>query len=901
MIVSIKSRRRIAAGVSLLAVMTAFSVSARAAEEEEKGDAIVVTGQRAADRNAISTKKSAIQIVDAISADDIGQMADASVGDALRRIAGVNTYNYQGEPRFATIRGFNAHYLTTTLDGMQVASPDNQNQTNGGGRQFYLESLPSNIASRIEVYKTSTPSMDGHSIGGTINFALPHARDFTENQFQISGKYGVQILDGSYGGNRPTGQAEIFLTRKFGADDRFGIALSGSYWRRSMYIPQLEQGSSAYWYLPTGTNSNAPYVGTGPVGTERRWYVYDDTRTRKSLLGTFDWEISDRISFTLTSYYFDQNETAFRNDTIASIGAGAIVSNQTATSGTLSPARAADISQNVRLFQLYFNRKIYGGQSGLHFDATDRFKVDARLAYSRATYDNPQISDYFVQNGLAFNYEEGPDGVTYTPVNSTAYNNLSAYVGGSGASTPQHFEERYTTKADHYEGQLKAAYNADPHDRGLGITVGISGISNTRAEAYSRTYQNGMAYTLADVASSDRICSLNCSAGGLFLIDYNKLQDVLATNLPGATAVVDTAGAFGRAYRLREDVYAGYGELVYRADNWSFVGGLRYEQTDFVTTGFRALTRRAGSITTTVHEPARSRAFYGHLLPSATISYDAAPDIRLRAAYSRTIGRPKYTDMAQLGGALNVTNPALPTLRTGNPDLKPRVSDNFDAIFEWYLDRGQGLFTLGAFYKNVKNEIYLLGREETIDLGEGVSALGVVTSPVNATGATRVRGFEANLTKYFTFLPGFLSRLGMNANGIVTWTNFPIQLADGTPVTLHELPNQARFVSNVALFYETDKFHARVAWNHTGKFIEERFVGTGTSSAANLYRIRWVLPTDTVDASVSYDIDERFTVRLDATNLTGAGVNTNIGADREIPLARQALPTAVMAGFSARF
>lgn len=893
-------------GVSMVSAVALLAGSATMARAQESTvDQIVVTGQRAADRNAIQTKRDAVQVVDAVSADDIGQIADFSVGDALKRIAGVSVYTYQGEPRFASIRGFNAHYITTTLDGFQIASPDNQNQTNGGGRQFYLESLPSNIASRIEVYKTSTPDMDGHSIGGEINFAIPSAFDFAKDQLNISGRAGVLLQDSKYGGNRPTGEAEGLFTRRFGADKQFGITLSGSIWRRAMWIPQAEQGGSAFWYQPSGVNSGQPYVGMGPLGNERRWMDYDDTRQRKSLLGKLDWRPNDRLTATLTSFWFGQHETALRNDTIASIGANAIVSNQTANSGTISPrpgaANAGDISQNVRLYKLYFDRTIYGIQSAFTYKASESLKFSGGGAYSHSNFNNPQISDYFVQNGLSFNYAQDGNGVFLTPTNPTNYNNAALYLGGSTASNPQHFLERYKTEGNHFEGKLRAAYNMDARDLGLGVAAGVNFIRTDHNESYTQVYQLGMPYTLADVLSSDSLCALRCTDRGIFVIDDGKLQAQLDRYLPTAPAVFNTASFYGRKFAIREDIAAAYTTLAWRADRWNVVGGLRYEHTDFETDGYRSETTRVGTANVTNYVPASASSTYGHWLPSVMANYSLTDTIRLRAAYSRTIGRPKYTDMAMLGGALNTTNTANPTLTTGNPQLKPRESDNFDLVYEWYFDRNQGVFTVGAFYKTIKNEIYLLGQSASVDIGGGVMAPGTVTSPVNSPDNTTVKGVEFNFIKYFTFLPGPLANLGVNANGILDRADFPLRLTDGTRRTLDSLPNQAKVTTNLALFYEAKRLHARVAWNHTGSFIEERQVGSGTSSAANFYRIRWTRPADIIDASASYNLNSTWTVRLDATNLTGKGTDTNIGLDREIPVARMKIPTAIMVGVAARF
>jgi TonB-dependent receptor len=885
-------------GVIILRRVIVSASGGEVVQQASVVDQVVVVGQRAADRNAIAAKRDTVQVMDAISADDIGQMADFSVGDALKRIAGVSVYDYQGEPRFASIRGFNAHYITTTLDGLQLASPDSQNQTNGGGRQFYLETLPSNVASRMEVYKTSTADMDGHSIGGSINFKIPGAFDFRKDQTQLSAKLGYQVQDKAKGGERPVSQAEVFVTRRYGADDQFGVMVSASYWRREMWIPQLERGGGSYWFDAMGKNTGQPNVGMGPTPTERRWYAYGNTRERRSLMTVLDWRASDNLSVRTTGYYFGQNEKSLRNDTIASIGASALVSNQTATSGVFSPrpGTPADTSQNIKSFKLLFDRKVYGLQSAVDYTAGD-WRLGLKAAASRATYNNPQISDSFIQNGLSFRYDISDDEVAFTPVNQAAYDNLAAYAGGPTASNPQHYDERYKTDGRNYEGRLKAAYNMDAHDTGLGVEFGGGGIRRDHGENYGKTYQLGMPYTLADVISTSQLCPINCQPGQFLVIDQGKLIETLNRYLPTATKTADTASAFNKTFWIREDVYAAYGMARWKTDNWTVQGGLRLESTKVDTTGFRATTK-AGK---TSYDPVEATGDYSHWMPSAQATYDLSSDKRVRVAYSRTVGRPKLTDMALLGGSLNLADQSFPKLTTGNPDLKPRVSDNLDLSLEWYLDEGKGLASLALFHKRIQNEIYSLGHTADIDIGGGTVVPGLLTTAVNATEAATTEGVEVNFIKYFGFLPGAWSNFGVNFNAIASKTDFPIKLADGTPKTLDALPGQPKFVTNLSVFYEGDKLRARVAWNHTDVMTEERYIGGGTSSLANFYKIRWVLPSDKVDASLSYDIDKTYTVRIDGSNLTGQGVDTNLGLDKEIPVARMKQPRAVMVGVSARF
>ncbi|WP_234813136.1 TonB-dependent receptor plug domain-containing protein, partial [Xanthomonas citri] len=73
---------------------------------------------------AIATKQAAPTIVDSVAADSIGQLPDFNVGDALRRVTGVSTVEYQGEPRYVTVRGLNGNYNSMLIDGFAFASND---------------------------------------------------------------------------------------------------------------------------------------------------------------------------------------------------------------------------------------------------------------------------------------------------------------------------------------------------------------------------------------------------------------------------------------------------------------------------------------------------------------------------------------------------------------------------------------------------------------------------------------------------------------------------------------------------------------------------------------------------------------------------------------------------------
>jgi outer membrane receptor for Fe3+-dicitrate len=72
-----------------LAIASSAQVAAQEAKPVEEMEEVVVSGIRASLRNALEVKRESMQVVDAISAEDIGDFPDKNIGEALQRVPGV--------------------------------------------------------------------------------------------------------------------------------------------------------------------------------------------------------------------------------------------------------------------------------------------------------------------------------------------------------------------------------------------------------------------------------------------------------------------------------------------------------------------------------------------------------------------------------------------------------------------------------------------------------------------------------------------------------------------------------------------------------------------------------------------------------------------------------------------
>jgi iron complex outermembrane receptor protein len=74
---------------------------------------IVTTGYRQSLMNSIATKRDSSSIVEAISAEDIGKLPDASIGESLARLPGLAAQRFDGRANKISICGLAPDFMTT--------------------------------------------------------------------------------------------------------------------------------------------------------------------------------------------------------------------------------------------------------------------------------------------------------------------------------------------------------------------------------------------------------------------------------------------------------------------------------------------------------------------------------------------------------------------------------------------------------------------------------------------------------------------------------------------------------------------------------------------------------------------------------------------------------------------
>ncbi len=313
---------------------------------------VVVTGVFSGQQRAINAQKNNINITNVVSADQIGKFPDSNIGDALKRISGINVQYDQGEARFGQVRGTPAEFSSVTINGSRLPSAE------GDIRNVQLDLIPSDMIQTIEVSKTLMPDQDGDAIGGSINLVTKNS----PHRFTVGAVAGT-----GYNWISRKAQMNFGLTlgnRFF--NDRFGVMLAASY-------NNAPAGSYNTEFIWEKDDDGKIYVNDYQI---RQYYV---TRERQSYSLSLDWKFNDFNKVWFKGIFNNRNDWENRyRTTIKDITSEGKADVRVQTKGGSGDERNARLErQRTMDFTL-------GGENRLGI-----LGIDWKLGYARATEKRP--------------------------------------------------------------------------------------------------------------------------------------------------------------------------------------------------------------------------------------------------------------------------------------------------------------------------------------------------------------------------------------------------------------------------------------------------------------------------------------------------------------------------------
>lgn len=136
-----------------------------------------------------------------------------------------------------------------------------------------------------------------------------------------------------------------------------------------------------------------------------------------------------------------------------------------------------------------------------------------------------------------------------------------------------------------------------------------------------------------------------------------------------------------------------------------------------------------------------------------------------------------------------------------------------------------------------------------------------VTTPVNTPGG-KLNGFEINYQQPFTFLPGRMKHLGVQANYtyVKSRINYLVSPTSATTIA-DDLLNLSPRSYGATLYYDDGRFSARVTGTHRSAFLT-RVPGQNNNDVEGKNK------TFNVDLSLSYKWNDKLEFTLEGVNLT---------------------------------
>jgi iron complex outermembrane receptor protein len=879
---------------------------------------VVVTGIRRGIEAAISVKKNSDQIVEAISAEDIGKLPDTTIAESLARLPGVTTQrDKNGNATSVSIRGLGPDFNGYLLNGREQTST-------GDSRADDLSVYPAELIAGATVYKTGDASLMTAGLAGTIDNKLIDPLAMPNRMVAVSfekDKTNIGLHDLGHGNRYSLIYVDQFADRKIGValgfSHKFGRTnqVGAGNWGDGAHQAFDANGNNLGTFVPAGvdakgnpvpahyTDINIPGFGSGL--SMQNTHVRDD---RDGIAGVL--EFKPNANFTSEIDFFHAKILTSTKNTFLKFGLGglpvtnATVSNGTITAGTVNLGAnpnglivdSENISDNDTL-------QSFGWRNSVKL--ADTWKVVADVSHNTAKRVERDIEAYggiTSADKLHFTTPSGFGVPQLTVDNPSAYTTPGSIVirdqsGWSGTNAAQAGYDKGPTTIDKIDA-LRVDFT---HDLPSGMFSDLQFGANVTKRTKDRITDEALVVS-ATGGGYDPIqypagsyVEKNVGGTGLDVLTFDPTPDLWTGAVLQHKYNNDI---LSKTWNVKENVSTTYAKL----DVDTEVGkipvrgnvGLQYVYTEQSSGGYQA---NAGS-GVTLSNPANTLTVngtsYHDILPSLNLTADLGNDNLLRFGAGIQIARPNMTDMrnsftvtqdntATCGNADGSTfKCTVLTGNSGNPYLKPFKAKALDLSYEKYFANKEGYLSGALFYKKLDTYI-VTDYESAYDFTSAAQRLGVNPSPqfgylgqyvttVNGSGGN-LKGFELTAQIPFSMVSRWLTGFGINGSFSSTTSSVrapntiglnPTQPAAAGTISL---PGLSHINDKIMVYYERAGFSAFVAENSRSKYI-----GSVANNTIGGYpTLVYIQPQKWISAQVGYEVQEGWLkglgVRLEGNNL----------------------------------
>jgi len=801
------------AAVAPLAVAAQEQVAPqnRGTPDSEDAD-IVVTGIRSSLQGALNAKRNAPQVLDAISAEDIGKFPDKNVGEALQRVTGVQLTRSDGEGSGVTIRGADPSLNRVEINGTTALST-----TVGGGRDVDFRDLPSEFVNRLEVVKSATADMTEGGVGGTV-------RIITRRPFDNGGKpYLAGSAQAIYAdiADHMDPRIAIIGSDTF-ADGTLGILVSGTFENRNVESHQARTTGWVQLKDADGDLYDLNDDGVGDFFPDIPRYVINRLETRRyALNGILEWQPSDNLKAYLEGNWTRSNQSV-TSQYLQTGTSGGIVDTENTVIGPDNTVQYLVMTNNTtrpQTSQLGVSyRNILGDIRRTTFNlalgaewTTGKLTLTPKISYAKAKAYNNEVNATAAVTGMDSlivdygNDQNAPQIILPNdPTTRAGINQLTVLR-----------RPRYDNQTEKM-GKLDAEYKPDG---GLLTSIKIGGqyrdltvtskffntstvLNGFSDPAVQAQIDNAIGYAALGTAPFFHTGDLGFSGG--YTGWLNMTQGVAdAIGIPDPF----NAQVFTDTWDVGERNIAGYGQAAFAFDVGAVpvtgIIGARVVNTKVNTSGYLS----QGGVISPVSYDSKNTEF----LPSLNMKAELIPNkLMARVTATEVMARPLPQQLAPRF-TLDVVGL---TGSRGNPGLQPFRARQYDAGLEYYINR-----TSFASVTYFRKEISSFIQNTTENYTDPTGVVYTITVPTNGTQKVTINGVEAGAQIAFDFIDvPVLKQMGVIAN----YTYSKDSGYEGTDrFTGEALPFQglSRHAYNLSAYYEDDVVSLRGAYNWRSRYL----------------------------------------------------------------------------------
>lgn len=812
-------------------------------------DVVEVTARSLENTEAslLKQRQNALSISDAISAEDISRGAQGDVAAAMTRVTGASVV----DGKYVYIRGLGERYSTAQLNGTSLPNAD------PNSKSVQMDIFAANLLDNITTEKTFTPDKPGNFTGGSVNVKTKSLPESFTMSFSSSTKYNTQSSfkdmlsyeggeydflgfdDGTRDIPLPLRNPDVEIPSITSAlrDPEAAQLLdlySRSFTDKSMTPTTIEGGLGQSYAFSIGNQTEIaerPFGMLGSVSYNRNISAYDNGASG----------IWKRVSREAEGL----NRERFATDMSGSeeVLWGGLVN------ATYQPSITHEIGVNV-----LYNRsgeKLSRFQTGAWPSSLPGENVryetrvlsfierEMRSLQFRGKHVMPSVSNMEIEWTGAFirSNQDEPDLRYFT--------NEFQTVDAAGEGAPD--IDSYTIALSNYAAPTRYFRNLEESNRDFKLDVTLP---FTPWSGLTARMKFGGAYLDKDHTFRERRFSFRQDA-----LQYRNDPVVFFSTVrtgilpdeyqdtPGFTRFgnfVSEDSDLRNNYDGDQEIRAGYVMLdLPLTRRFKVTGGARYEST-LLDVASHETTLTPG------------RLDEKDWLPSINTVYQVVDNMNVRGAYSRTLARPSFRELAPFASFLFVGD----YIFVGNSDLKRTLIDNYDLRWEWFNRPGE-IYALSYFYKKFENPI-----ERVIVTTNGEIQFQNVDRAL-------VSGLELEFRKQLDQLHPSLGnfQLGGNLSLISSQVDIaPSELAiiralDPGAGETRKLQGQSPYVVNIDAMYDNPDTGTLVSVHYN--VFGERLSEVSTGGTPNAFE----QPAGMLDITGSQRLWDRVTLKFSAKNL----------------------------------